>query len=377
MTQPQLGHQLLRSERWVRKIEAGQAIPDMGDVADLARVLRVTDTVIFGRAPMPSRIKAPDAATLAADNIDASDLAALAEASSIGAGTVADVEEATFRLRRAYSRTPSATLAADIRRQLAANQRLLQGQIRMTQRRDLMAATGWASLLLGTVHFDMQEREPAWGYRRAALAIAQELGHAELEAWCWETASWFSLANDQYHDTIRYAAAGEVMAPKSSVLVALRLQVARASARLGDASATGQAIRAASSVLEQLPDSEDNGDHYRFDAGKLPGFAAAAYVAIGEGRLAAEHARQSIAISGDPTSAAYRPMRVNSAHADLGHAAALLGDVDEAAHEGLVALSGPMLHPEAIKRVGELAARLSDHRDRATVRELADRLGSA
>ncbi len=377
MSQLQLAQQMQRGERWVRKVELGQATPNLDDITDLARVLRVDSSVILGLAPMPTRVPvvagSPPVASPSSE-IQPAEIAALAEASTIGTDTVADVEEATYRLRRAYSRTPSPILAADLRSQLAANWRLLNGQVRPSQRGDLLAATGWASLLLGTVMFDMEQREPAWHWRRAALAIARELGHGELEAWCWETAAWFSLAGDRWHDTIRYSEAGIALAPTTSVLVALHLQIARAAARLGDSSATGSALRAAEATLERLTDSEDNGDHYRFDAGKLPGFAAAAYVAIGDARAAAEQARTSIAISGDPRSASYRPMRVNSAHADLGMAAALLGDVEEAAREGILALSGTMLHPEAIKRVEELAMKVAPHGDVGMVRDLRERL---
>lgn len=378
MSQAQLAHQLGRSERWVRKIEAGETAPNVAELGDLAMILRTEVPVILDLAPMPARgaIVVPSNDHAAAGS-SAEELARLAEETSIGSGTVSDVEEATFRLRRAYSRTPPIKLASDLRARLASNQRLLGGVVRFSQRRDLMESTGWAALLLGTVCFDMEDRSEAWSYRGAALAIAQELGHGELEAWCWETAAWFALADDLYRDAIRYSEAGIPGAPMASVRVALHLQVARAAARLGDASATGAAIRAASSTLERLPDSEDNGDHYRFDAGKLPGFAAAAYVAIGEGRLAAEQARQSLAISGDPNSASYRPMRVNSAHADLGHAALLLGDVDEAVVEGSRALIGPMLHPEAIKRVRELAAALQPHVAMPEVRLLLERARAA
>jgi transcriptional regulator with XRE-family HTH domain len=363
-----------RSTRWMVNVEGDLTDLRAGEAAGLAEGLRVPVEVVMGFAPIPARLADRMPPPPSTDPASADQLVRLAEASDVGAGTMADVEEATYRLRRAYSTTPSAALVADLRAQLATNHRLLAGRLRISQKRDLMESNGWLGLLLGTAHFDLAEREPAWSYRAGALAIARELGHAEMEAWCWETAAWFTLAEDRFHETIRYAEAGVQTAPMSSVLVALHLQTARAAARLGDSATTDGAISSAAGVLDRLADADDQGDHYKFDAGKLDGFAAAAYVSIGDPVRAIHHARRSLALSGDPRSPSYRPMRVNSAHADMGMALALQGEVYAAAGEGVMALGGDLVHPEAVKRVAELAAALRPHESSPAVRQLRERL---
>ncbi len=89
--------------------------------------------------------------------------------------------------------------------------------------------------------FDRAAREPAWSYRNAALHIAQELGHGELEAWAWETPAWFALMDGRYRDAVGFCERGQLVAPRSSVLVALNAQEARA--RLGQRDGPAQPAR--------------------------------------------------------------------------------------------------------------------------------------
>jgi transcriptional regulator with XRE-family HTH domain len=311
------------------------------------------------------------------DTDEAAELLALIEGSDIGGGAIADMEAATLRLRRSYARMPRSQLIGQIRDRLRRSRRLLQGRLTSSQRRDLQASAGWLALLAGTSYYDVDQREPAWAYREAALGIARDLGHAELEAWAWETAAWFSLADDRYRDALSLAQAGQKVAPPScSVLVAVHLQEARASARLKAGTQTMAAVRRAGAALEPLTEF-DLADHYSFDPAKLDFFAGSAYAAAGMPELAERHLRQLIAAVGDPDGPNYWPMRLNSAHVDLGLALAQQGHADEAGAEGVLAMSGVLLHPSTVRRARELLRVLEPYGEVAGVRDFRERLAVA
>lgn len=83
-----------------------------------------------------------------------------------------------------------------------------------------------------------------------------------------------------------------------------------------------------------------------------------------------------ISTQDDPSSVNYWPRRVSVAHTDLSHALAQRGELDQAAMEGIIALSNSLLplHGTAVKRVRELAKRLAKHQDVTEVHALLDRL---
>lgn len=183
---------------------------------------------------------------------------------------VADTEEAVLRLRRAYSHTPPPILASQIDTRLRAIRQFLRDRLTLGQRRDLLAASGWLTLLHATVWFDRAQREAAWLYRDVALRIAQELGHAELEAWCWETPAWFMLLDQRYRDSAELSQAGQAVAPAtSSVRTALFMQEARARGRIQERSETIAAIRDARQAMDKLPPPMYLDDHYVFDPAKI------------------------------------------------------------------------------------------------------------
>jgi transcriptional regulator with XRE-family HTH domain len=309
-----------------------------------------------------------------AETAEAVELARLMDGSDIGAGTVEAIEAATLRLRRSYSRTPSIILAREIRDRLRVVERLLQGRLTMSQRRDITVAAGWLTLLLGTVYFDLGRREPAWAYRDVALRVAQDLGHAELEAWAWETPAWFTLLDRRYRDSVELSRAGQAVAPKSSVLVAVNLQEARALARLGERSETFSAIRRADEAIEDVPPPEYPDDHYTFDPSKVDFYGASCFLWLNELRQAEERARRVIAASNNQNAPNYWPTRVGSARMDLGLALARRDELDAAAYEAILAFDSPFVRRSTLLRGAELDSVLRDHVDVPEVRDFRERL---
>jgi transcriptional regulator with XRE-family HTH domain len=308
---------------------------------------------------------------------DALEMAALAGASEVAESTVETTLEAVDRLRRSYSRTPPTTLILALQSRLQALRKLLDGRLRLGQRRELLDAAGWLSLLLGTVYFDIDQSEPAHAWREAALLLGQEVGDLELQAWAWETPSWFAFAEQRYQDSVELADRGLALAPQSSVAVALHLQQARAWARLHDNSAGMAAIRRSAAALEPLTTPEHLDDHYVFDPAKSDYFVGTAYALMGLARPAEHHARLFIAQAGLVGSRNYWPIRVSSARMDLGFALAQQGKVDEAAHEAALGFDVPILHRGTLRRASELEQVLNVHGEVREVRDFREQLSEA
>jgi transcriptional regulator with XRE-family HTH domain len=367
LSQDKLAEQLDVSPVTVRRWEAGQQQPQAAQLRRLCEVLEAT----------PAELGLADTA-VAADSIgEALEVAALASASEAGDGLIEAALGSVDRLRRAYSRTPSEELRRALRSRLQAVRQLLGGQLRLGQRRDLLDAAGWLALLLGTVHFDVDEKEPAYAWRDAAMILGREVGDTELQAWAWETPAWFALAEERFRDTIELAETGLEVAPKSSVRVALNLQQARAWARLGDAPAATRALRNAGAALEPLPDPADLDDHYVSDPVRFAGMSATVYALLGLPGEAERHARQVIAQSGDATQRNYWPTRVGTAWVEVGFALAQQHKIDEAAHEAGRSFETALVHRASLRRASELDAVLSPHAEVSEVRDFHEGLIAA
>jgi hypothetical protein len=135
----------------------------------------------------------------------------------------------------------------------------------LRQHRDLLVTTGWLWLLLGCLHFDLGEREPAETARQAACQIGQQTGSGQLTAWACEMAAWFALTEGRYNDVIDYARAGQQLAGVSHAMVQLVLQEARGRARLGQRREVRASLDRGTKLLEQLPRPEHPEHHFVFD----------------------------------------------------------------------------------------------------------------
>jgi tetratricopeptide (TPR) repeat protein len=186
--------------------------------------------------------------------VEAMELARRLETSDVGAGTLAGVERAVERLRRAASGTPPSALIPAVRAQRRYVARLLEGRLTLGRRRRLLAAAGWLSVLLAQLHFDAGDREAAEANRDAALRLASQAGQAELAAWALEALAWWALADGRYRDALELARAGQDRAPPASAAaLQLALDEAQAWTSLGDRDQAAGARRQAALTRAMLP----------------------------------------------------------------------------------------------------------------------------
>jgi transcriptional regulator with XRE-family HTH domain len=179
--------------------------------------------------------------------VEAMELARLAEASDVGADALASVERAVDRLRSTSASAPPGSLLPAVRAQRRYVGRLLDGRLTVSQRRRLLTAAGWLSVVLARLHFEAGERDAAEACRDAALRLARQAGNAELVAWVLEAAAWWALVDGRLREAVELARAGQDRAPPaSSAAVQLALHEAQAWRQLGDlAEAEGALLQAA------------------------------------------------------------------------------------------------------------------------------------
>jgi transcriptional regulator with XRE-family HTH domain len=191
--------------------------------------------------------------------VEAMELARLAEASDVGADALASVERAVQRLRGAGFAPPGSLLPA-VRAQRRYVATLLGGRLTVAQRRRLLAAAGWLSVVLARLHFEAGERDAAEASREAALRLARQAGNAELVAWALEAGTWWALVDGRFREAVELARAGQDRAPPASAAaVQLALHEAQAWRRLGDREEADGALRQAALLRGMLPGGPPGG----------------------------------------------------------------------------------------------------------------------
>jgi transcriptional regulator with XRE-family HTH domain len=186
--------------------------------------------------------------------VEAMELARLAEASDVGAAALASVERAVERLRRAAAGGPPGSLLPAVRAQRRYVGTLLDGRLTVAQRRRLLAAAGWLSVVLARLHFEAGERDAAEASRDAALRLARQAGSGELVAWALEAGAWWALVDGRLREAVELARAGQDRAPPASAAaVQLALHEAQAWRQLGDREEAEGALRHAALLRGMLP----------------------------------------------------------------------------------------------------------------------------
>jgi len=186
--------------------------------------------------------------------VEAMELARLAEASDVGTDALASVERSVERLRGAAASTPPGSLLPAVRAQRRYVGSLLDGRLTVAQRRRLLAAAGWLSVVLARLHFEAGERDAAEASRDAALRLARQAGNAELVAWVLEAGAWWALVDGRLREAVDLARAGQDRAPPaSSAAVQLALHEAQAWRQLGDPAEAEGALRQAALLRGMLP----------------------------------------------------------------------------------------------------------------------------
>jgi transcriptional regulator with XRE-family HTH domain len=186
--------------------------------------------------------------------VEAMELARRAEASDVGADALASIERAVERLRHAAADAPPGPLLPAVRAQRHYLGRLLDGRLTLGQRRRLLAAAGWLSVVLARLYFEAGDRDAAEASREAALRLARQAGNAELVAWVHEAGAWWALVDGRLREAIRLSRAGQDRAPPASAAaVQLALHEAQAWRQLGDPDEAAGALRQAALLRGMLP----------------------------------------------------------------------------------------------------------------------------
>jgi tetratricopeptide (TPR) repeat protein len=286
--------------------------------------------------------------------VEAMELARYAAAPGVGSGTLESIERAVDRLCRDYPNTMPDLLTPRVQRRLRYIRQLLAGRLTLAEHRHLVVASGWLSLLLACLQFDLGDRDAAEASRDAALQLGREGGHEEIMAWSFELLAWFALVDSSYRDTIDFAEAGLAIAPHTSAGVQLTVQEAKAWARLGNRRGAEEAMRQGGTTLARLPAPAHPEHQFVFDPSKLSFYAATCYTWLGETERAEEHAREVIAQSTGPGGIIRWPTRLAVARLDLGLIAEQRGQPDQAAQLGIAALHSGRVVDSTLEWFAEL-----------------------
>jgi hypothetical protein len=291
--------------------------------------------------------------------VEVLDLLRQVEESDLDSETLERIDRAVDGLCRTYSSGPPGAVRGEARRQLRHVTLLLGGRLTLQQRRQLLVAAGWLSLLASAQHFDVGDRAAADATRELAFHLGRQAGHHEIIAWSFETKAWFAVCDGRYREAVDFARAGQGLAGRgTSASVQLAVQEARGWARSGDKGEVRHAMRRASVALRRLPRPAHPEHHFVFDPAKLLFYMATCFVRVGDADRAEDYAREVIAQSAGASGAARWPRRLITARMDLGLALTQLNRPDEACHVGSLALASNSLVASNLWQASELDAKL-------------------
>ncbi|MEO1337000.1 MAG: helix-turn-helix transcriptional regulator [Myxococcota bacterium] len=248
---------------------------------------------------------------------DTMELQRLTVATDLSSDVMTGVRDSVDLLCRAYPGVPAARLLERTQQRFRHVMDLLRKKITLSQHRELIVGAGWLAALLGCTHYDLGHREAAETARRVVLQLGNEAEHAELQAWAFEMAAWFSLVEGRYADLVDAAHCGLAVCNTGSIGVQLFLQQAKGYARLGDRHAALTALERGATELAKLPVPKHPEHHFVFDHAKWSFYVSAIHTWLGHDAEAEAHAHRVIDRHTRPDGATWAPMRLAGAHIDL------------------------------------------------------------
>ncbi|MCW2916234.1 MAG: Transcriptional regulator, family [Actinomycetia bacterium] len=310
--------------------------------------------------------------------LEAKALALRAGASDTSEGVVETVQLQVDRYCRDYPTVSPALLEPRVRQRLRELHELLDGRLTLRQRRELLAAGGFLTLLLSCLQFDMGHSEAAEESRDAAYQLGQAAEHQEIIAWTYEISAWFALVDRRYDDTVEHARAGLQVAPHTSAGVQLAVQAAKGWSRMGNAEQAELALQRGAISLASLSTPSHPEHHFVFDAAKLSFYAATCWAWLERPDRAREHAEavvaQCLAVPGRER----WPVRLAETRVDLGLMAVQEGELEAARHLGELALGSHRKAGSTLGRVRELdEAVMAAFPDAPEARDFHDRFVTA
>ncbi|MFI5792320.1 helix-turn-helix transcriptional regulator [Streptomyces sp. NPDC051677] len=296
------------------------------------------------------------------DEMAAWELARRVQASDVGSTTLTRLERAFDDLATAYPVAPPRELLERVRQHSAYVVHLLDARKTLAEHRRLLVVGGWLSLLGATLHIDLKQEHAATARLQAAVTLARQAEHPEIEAWCYETDAWRVLTDGEYAQALELSLAAQSVAPAgTSALIQATAQEGRARARLGHEKETYAAIEKIQKMAANLGIPERPTEHhYQYDPAKALAYTATTLAWLGDA-AAEPYAREVIARLSPSNDVTKWPRRVASANIDLA-LVLLAGDrLDEACHSAQKAiLSGrvvPSNHWRALEVVNAVEVR--------------------
>ncbi|MFI5839473.1 helix-turn-helix domain-containing protein [Catenuloplanes sp. NPDC051500] len=272
------------------------------------------------------------------DELDALDLLRRVEASDVGPETLGQLERAVDEMCMRYATDPPEQLLPRVRRHLAYVGRLIDSRATISQKKRLLVAGSWLSLLAATLHIDLQQRHAAQARLGVARTMAEHVGHDEIRAWCLETEAWEVLTAGNFVAAADLSRQAQSLAPPgSSALIQATAQEGRAHARMGQGTETRDVLGRVEQLVAGMARPDRPEHHYQYDPAKAESYSATTLAWIGDAAAVgvAETVIESLRAEG------VRPRRMASAQLDLSLALLAAEKEDEAAtHATTAILSG-------------------------------------
>lgn len=367
-TQEQFADALSVDRTTVQRWERGEVDPQPHQRPKMAKLLRLTsreldelleaDTLPVAATPSWTTPTQP----ANDDEMAAWELARRVRASDVGPETLTRLERTFEELASAYPVTPPAELLERVRQHSAYVVHLLDARKTLSEHRRLLVVGGWLSLFGATLHIDLKQEHAATTRLQAAVTLARQAEHPEIEAWCYETDAWRVLTNGDYVRALELSLAAQDIAPVgTSAQIQATAQEGRARARLGEAKETYAAIDRVQKKAATLGISERPTEHhYQYDPAKSLAYTATTLAWLGDA-AAEPYAREVIKRLSPSDDVSKWPRRVASANIDLALVLLVGNRLDEACDSVQKAiLSGrvvPSNHWRALEVVNVVEAR--------------------
>jgi transcriptional regulator with XRE-family HTH domain len=325
---------LARAAMWrqsqISRAETNVSLPDEAMAERLDKLLKADGRLLaaYQRAANPNSDLA-----IVEENAhwDISEFMRHTHRTDVGKETIEQLELVTEQLCCEYAWRDASELRTDAQTWLRYISKLVEGRCTLREHRDLLVLSGWLTLLLACLEYDLGRARQADFARVAANRLGKETSHGELVGWSFELSSWFALTQGRLRSVPEYAEAGTKAAPNSSVVVQLAAQAAKAHARMGDRTRVQEILDDGFRMLAQHDNPTRPENHFVIDPSKWDFYAMDCYRLVRDDKRASAHAREVIELSQRPDGTERAPMRAAEARLTLAVTALRDGDIEAAA----------------------------------------------
>ncbi|MGW5308809.1 helix-turn-helix domain-containing protein [Nocardia thailandica] len=303
---------------------------------------------------------------------EASEHAAGAESTNVGATTLAQLDADVRRIANDYVHAAPAPMMVEMLRVRRRVYRLLEGHQKPVDTSHLYLLAGTLSGLLANASTDLGYLDAAGEQIRAAWAYAELCGHNGLRAWTRGMHALIEYWSDRPRNAIQLARSGQEFADSATARVRLHNIEARIWSQLGSTDETDRCLLAAAAARESESRCglhDEVGGVFGFGPAKAQYYAGATYIHLGRADAALEATGTAIELysAGPARQRSYGAeslARVDNAAAHL-----INGSLD-----GATAALSPVLHLPEDRRIAQLGERLTGVRRRISTPRYRDAL---